>query len=263
MIFVNWFMGDYLRDTIHLTWLEDCAYRRMLDLYYSTGKSLTTDRQKLYRQLRAVADEEKIAVESVLSQYFYKHHQKMVNSRASIEVRKYEKLRALHVKGGKQRAKQAAQAQLQLSYSSAFPNPNPNPEPNPEKPTRNTGGDTHIILPTNTPPSKTGSVCVSPAFDKFWRLYPNHLDASAAWAAWCEIPEADRKFRKILVGLNRWKNSGRWSQPRYVPSAGKFLSDHRWTKAPPKGETDGQTQTQEAIAKAVRKHRRADRQLGR
>ena len=36
-------IGDYSKDTSHLTMLEDAAYRRMLDVYYATEKPLPLD----------------------------------------------------------------------------------------------------------------------------------------------------------------------------------------------------------------------------
>jgi hypothetical protein len=53
-------IGDYLRDTVHLTMIEDGAYRRMLDLYYASEKPLPLDLSWLCRLMRAERDEEKL-----------------------------------------------------------------------------------------------------------------------------------------------------------------------------------------------------------
>jgi uncharacterized protein YdaU (DUF1376 family) len=65
-------IGDYLRDTVHLTMIEDGAYRRMLDLYYASEKPLPLDLNWLCRLMRAERDEERTAVEFVLQHYFQK-----------------------------------------------------------------------------------------------------------------------------------------------------------------------------------------------
>ena len=70
MNYYNHHIGDYARDTAHLTWLEDCAYRRMLDLYYASERPLPLNRDGLYRLLRARTKEERKAVDIVLQEFF-------------------------------------------------------------------------------------------------------------------------------------------------------------------------------------------------
>lgn len=64
------FPGDYVRDTLHLSWFEDLAYRRLMDIYYSTGKPLRNDRRYLMRTVRATEPEEQAAVDAVLKEFF-------------------------------------------------------------------------------------------------------------------------------------------------------------------------------------------------
>lgn len=64
-------IGDYVKDTAHLKMIEDGAYRRMLDLYYTSEKPLPLDRAKLYRWLRATSTEEQVAVDTVLADEFF------------------------------------------------------------------------------------------------------------------------------------------------------------------------------------------------
>ena len=63
-------IGDYARDTAHLSLIEDGAYRRMLDLCYRTEKPLPLDRAQLYRLVRVKAHAEKLAVDVVLGEFF-------------------------------------------------------------------------------------------------------------------------------------------------------------------------------------------------
>ena len=62
--------GDYLSATRHLTWDEDAAYRRLLDLYYMTEKPLTSEARALHRLVVAVTDEQRSAVDEVLKEFF-------------------------------------------------------------------------------------------------------------------------------------------------------------------------------------------------
>ena len=61
-------IGDYIKDTTHLEPMEDLAYRRMMDLYYSTGKALPSDIEKIARLIRMRSHSDCIAV--VLEDFF-------------------------------------------------------------------------------------------------------------------------------------------------------------------------------------------------
>lgn len=65
-------IGDYTRDTAHLTMIEDGAYRRLIDLCYATEKPLPVDPRAIYRLVRAGTKEERDAVDIVLAEFFDK-----------------------------------------------------------------------------------------------------------------------------------------------------------------------------------------------
>ena len=54
-------VGDYLRDTVDLTMLEDGAYTRLLDQYYARDEPLPADKAKVYRMARAFSRPERAA----------------------------------------------------------------------------------------------------------------------------------------------------------------------------------------------------------
>lgn len=117
---VNWYPfyeGDYLRDTYHLSWDEDLAYRRLLDLCYRNNGRLTINRKLLYRQLRVDENDpvKCAAVESVLKQFFKARGKSYQNQRVSKEVLKADLIHQARVKGGKEKGKHSAQAQLSSS----------------------------------------------------------------------------------------------------------------------------------------------------
>jgi uncharacterized protein YdaU (DUF1376 family) len=91
-------IGDYARDTAHLSMLEDCAYRRMLDLCYASEKPLPLDRPKLYRLLRVKTNQEKQAVDIVLGEFFIEGedgwHQRRVEEELNKVKSKSSKARA-------------------------------------------------------------------------------------------------------------------------------------------------------------------------
>jgi uncharacterized protein YdaU (DUF1376 family) len=63
-------IGDYIRDTVSLTMLEDGAYNRLMDQYYQTERPLPADRKMVYRLARATSTPERKAVDFVLQEYF-------------------------------------------------------------------------------------------------------------------------------------------------------------------------------------------------
>lgn len=70
---MNWYthyIGDYLRDTMHLSWLEDLAYRRLLETYYATERPIPTDEQQVFNICRTRSMGEQDAVRTVLAQFF-------------------------------------------------------------------------------------------------------------------------------------------------------------------------------------------------
>lgn len=117
---MNWYPfyeGDYLRDTYHLSWDEDLAYRRLLDLCYRNDGRVTNNRTLLYRQLRIDENDavKRAAVESVLKQFFKARGKSYQNQRVSKEVLKADQIHTARVKGGNERAKRAAELKLSSS----------------------------------------------------------------------------------------------------------------------------------------------------
>lgn len=84
MIYYRWFPGDYMRDTMGLTWPQDLAYRRLLDSYYSTG-TLPADRVELHQIARATNDEERAAVDKVVEKFFHADGSRLLQNRVERE----------------------------------------------------------------------------------------------------------------------------------------------------------------------------------
>lgn len=61
-------LGDYLKDTLGLSMLQEGAYRRLLDAYYSREQGIP--KGEAYLIARAVSRPEKAAVDKVLADFF-------------------------------------------------------------------------------------------------------------------------------------------------------------------------------------------------
>lgn len=70
MNFYQRFLGDYMRDTMHLSMVEHGAYTLLLDTYYATEKPLPSDYEALYRICRAMSKAERAVVKKVAEEFF-------------------------------------------------------------------------------------------------------------------------------------------------------------------------------------------------
>lgn len=77
-------LGDYAKDTGHLSMLEHGAYRILLDRYYSTEAGIPA--AQVYRLARARSEEERQAVDVVLEEFFDLVEGVWINRRAEEEI---------------------------------------------------------------------------------------------------------------------------------------------------------------------------------
>lgn len=77
-------LGDYAKDTGHLSMLEHGAYRILLDRYYSTEAGIPA--AQAYRLARARSEEERQAVDVVLEEFFDLVEGVWINRRAEEEI---------------------------------------------------------------------------------------------------------------------------------------------------------------------------------
>lgn len=79
-------LGDYSKDTAHLTMIEHGAYGLLLDRYYGTEAGIPADH--VHRIARARTKEEKAAVDVVLAEFFQLIDGVWINKRAEEEIAK-------------------------------------------------------------------------------------------------------------------------------------------------------------------------------
>jgi len=82
------YVGDYLRDTAHLSMTEHGAYRQLLDHYYSTKQPLPANAEQLHRICRAFGEQEQSAVAKVAEQFFRIESGFLRNKRVDEELEK-------------------------------------------------------------------------------------------------------------------------------------------------------------------------------
>jgi uncharacterized protein YdaU (DUF1376 family) len=63
-------IGDYRRDTAHLSLMEHGVYRQLLDWAYLDNAPIPKETETVYRRLSAKTEEEKNAIDIVLNEFF-------------------------------------------------------------------------------------------------------------------------------------------------------------------------------------------------
>lgn len=116
-------LGDYAKDTGHLTIMEHGAYRLLLDRYYSTEEGIPA--AQAYRLARARSDEERHAVDVVLEEYFDLVDGVWINGRAEEEIEraraKIGASRENGKKGGRPKKYVGSDSETQQKPSGLFP----------------------------------------------------------------------------------------------------------------------------------------------
>lgn len=86
MNFYPFHIGDYASATRHLTWAEDLAYRRLLDVYYVKEAPLPADRRQVYRLVLAATEDQREAVDAVLLEFFTESAEGLRHKRCDVEL---------------------------------------------------------------------------------------------------------------------------------------------------------------------------------
>lgn len=87
-------VGDYASATRHLTWDEDAAYRRLLDVYYTLEKAIPE--KQAYRLVMAASKVQRQAVDSVLQEFFISTPDGWLHERCESELALYRIKKETH-----------------------------------------------------------------------------------------------------------------------------------------------------------------------
>jgi uncharacterized protein YdaU (DUF1376 family) len=84
-------IGDFMKDTMGLTMIEEGAYNRLLDIYYAKEEPLPLDVKECYMLARANSKKERDAVDKVLIKFFRKTDDGFRKNRCDEVIEKYQK----------------------------------------------------------------------------------------------------------------------------------------------------------------------------
>lgn len=236
MNFYKRFMGDYAKDTAHLSLAEHGAYTLMLDHYYATEQPLPADYPALYRICRAFDKKEQEAVRSVADTYFpVDDNGARINARAARQLKddsnRVETARENGKKGGRPR-KQTQQE------------PNTEPKNNPM------GFDSETQQEPNTKAhhsqsqnkekhSSARADFAGIRFQEFWESWPrtDRKTAKAECLKKWKLRGLDAHADQILLHLAAMKGTKKW-QDGYEPAPLTYINQKHWEDGLPAGCDD-------------------------
>ena len=105
MFYFKFHIGDYRRETSHLTLLEHGVYMTLMSTYYTNEHPLPADEKQLFRLAGARTDEEKEAVINVVNEFFKQMGSEWVHSRIDFELKKYQSRAETNRENGKKGGK--------------------------------------------------------------------------------------------------------------------------------------------------------------
>ena len=85
---IAWYSGDYRSKTLHLSFCESEAYRRLIEAYYSMGGPIPSDPTGLCRLTSAQDDQERAAVLKVAAEFFAENGGHLHHARCDAEIEK-------------------------------------------------------------------------------------------------------------------------------------------------------------------------------
>ena len=236
MNYYSFHIGDYASATRHLTWIEDAAYRRLMDCYYVREMPFPLDHRQIYRLVVASTEEERAAIDTILDEFFKKTYEGYVHERCEAE------LKCMNEK--KNKASQSAQTRWRNAkdddgalppqserITNASDNEcerNANASETPcegNAPNTNTNTNTNkTVNPTRAAPPV--------GFAEFWAAYPAKVGKGAAEKAWRkERPDLDAVLSAIKVqsASDKWRKDG----GQYIPNPATWLNQRRWEDGDP------------------------------
>jgi uncharacterized protein YdaU (DUF1376 family) len=215
MNFFKHHIGDYRRDTSHLTLIEHGAYRQLLDTYYLHEQPIPLETELVFRRLSARTDEEKQAIVTVLNEFFEQTETGWSHGRCDDEIAEYHSradlARANGKRGGRPKKTESVISENRDGADEETkPKANHKPQTNNHKPT-SMGVDVD-------------------RFAEFWVAYPRKVAKPEALKAWIKIKPNDEVCSAIMAGLEAAKRSRDWTKEggQFIPHPATWLNQHRW-----------------------------------
>jgi len=214
-------IADYRKDTTHLSLLEHGVYHQLIDQYYLSEQPIPLEETKLYRLMSARSEDEKIAIQSVLEDFFIKTEDGYIHKRCDIEIEAYQTKSERAVVAAKLRWGKESNATAMQPHTERIPTAmqtiNHKPITINHKPI------------TNKPKTK---LLECDEFIQFWNTYPKKVGRDKALESWNKTRPNIEEVLKALdwqIKSDQWfKNGG-----QFIPNPTTYLNQGRWKDEQP------------------------------
>lgn len=259
-------LGDYAKNTAHLTMTEDGAYRRLIDAYYIREKPLPGDLKDVCRLARANTKPERDAVKAVLEEFFHLGADGWHHHRCDAEIDRYQakqpriEARKENDRERQNRARERRRALFEELRSRGMSAPW---DATTEQLQAMLGSDqhgehhapvTHPVTGDNTATHTPDTRHQSPeaissslrsednsraragdAFAMFWDAYPKKVGRQAAEKAFNKVKRPTETLALILKALAWQRESEQWQRDggQYIPNPATYIHQGRWDDEQP------------------------------
>lgn len=232
MHFYTFNIGDYRRDTSHLTLLEHGIYRQLLDTYYLSEAPLCADDAILMRTHSIRTPDEMQAFKNVIADFFFLHENAYHHKGCDRNIEKYRDKSEKATQSA--RARWDKNANALRTQSDRYANQEPitnNQEPITNiKPSRKKPAlDDVVVSDCYLVDTKESQKDIE--FDTFWSAYPKKTGKDAARTAWKKKkPRIDDVMFALSwqVQSEQWKKSG----GQFIPNPATYINQGRWQDEP-------------------------------
>ena len=213
MFYYQHHIGDYRRDTGHLTLLEHGIYRQLLDHYYISEKPLDANAMRL---VCVRTTDECEAYARVLADFFVERGGVYFHKRCDHEIDKFKGKSAKAITSAKARWNKNNDLGIDANAL----------------PTHTEGNANQLTnKPINQLTSKESkSVAASGVFERFWQAYPRKIAKASAWKAWEKIKPDDLLAERICRAVAEQSACEQWRKEggAFIPHAATWLNGKRW-----------------------------------
>ena len=199
---------DYLTKTRHLTLLEDLAYRRLIDTYYTEEQPLPADPARAARLIAMPDNVDEVT--AVLDEFFTLEDSGWTNQRCDFEITKYH--------GKADSARRANKAKVEKKSLKSELVTELKSEPFQDATSK----------PKNQRTSKPSISLVG--FESFWSSYPRKTAKTEALRAFTKINPDEQTLAKMVAAVERSKLSTDWTKDngQFIPFPSTWLNQRRW-----------------------------------
>lgn len=229
-------IGDYLKDTAHLSLLEHGIYSRLLDVYYTRETGIEDG--LVARLVGARSKEELSALSVVLGEFFKLVDGVWKQSRCDREIERYTK-RAEHNRRVGQLGGRPKKTETQTEPTNNPVGFQTEPAENPNR-TLPVTSNHKPIEKTCSKPRGLNVAEFPPGFETFWKVYPRRQGKGEAAKAFARLRIEEPLLSVIVQAVEEHAASEQWRKDggKFIPMPATWLNGHRWLDESPEAKAD-------------------------